>query len=203
MEDWQELIDSGLLDLYVLGETNAEENLYIEKMSALHPEIQREINEIGIALEKYALNHAIQPDPIIKPFLLATIDYTTRLKAGEPVSLAPTLNEHASAKDYQQWLERPDMVLPADFEDVHARILSYTPEAITAIVWIKEMAPQEVHDQEYERFLILEGTCSIYIEDQIYHLNPGDYLQIPLHSKHHVIVTSEKPCKVILQRVAA
>lgn len=152
MEDWQELIDSGLLDLYVLGETNAEENLYIEKMSALHPEIQREINEIGIALEKYALNHAIQPDPIIKPFLLATIDYTTRLKAGEPVSLAPTLNEHASAKDYQQWLERPDMVLPADFEDVHARILSYTPEAITAIVWIKEMAPQEVHDQEYERF---------------------------------------------------
>lgn len=203
MEDWQELIDSGLLDLYVLGETNAEENLYIEKMSALHPEIQQEINEIGIALEKHALNHAIQPDPIIKPFLLATIDYTTRLKAGEPVSLAPTLNEHASAKDYQQWLERPDMVLPADFEDVHARILSYTPEAITAIVWIKAMAPQEVHDQEYERFLILEGTCSIYIEDQVYHLNPGDYLQIPLHSKHHVMVTSEKPCKVILQRVAA
>jgi len=203
MKKWQELIDSGLLDLHVLGETTAEESLYLESLAEMYPEIRKELDEISLALEKYAFQHAVQPDPIVKPFLLATIDFSDRVKAGEVIIPAPLLNEQSSAKDYMQWIDRNDMKLPHDFEDVYAKIISYTPEVITAIVWIREMAPQETHDKEYERFLILEGTCDIYISDRIYQLVPGDYLQIPLHQQHHVLVTSEKPCKVILQRVAA
>lgn len=203
MKKWQELINSGLLDLYVLGETTVEENLYIEGLSEMHPEIRQEIEAIGLTLEKYALRHAIQPDPIIKPFLLATIDFSDRVKSGEVIVPAPLLGEQSSSKDYQQWIDRIDMALKEDFEDVYAKIISYTPEVITAVVWIREMAPQEIHEREYERFLILEGTCEIHISDKIYELVPGDYLQIPLHQPHHVLVTSEKPCKVILQRVAA
>ncbi|TDQ11207.1 cupin domain-containing protein [Pedobacter metabolipauper] len=203
MEDLQELIETGLLELYVLGDTNEQDNLLIEKIGAANPQLWAEVDAIGLALEKYALDNGIVSNPIILPFLMATIDFSDRMQAGETPVIAPILHEGAVAADYQQFLERKDMIMPDNFKDVFARILSYTPEAITAIVWISQMAPQEVHDHEYERFLILEGTCDIHIEEDIFHLVPGDYLQIPLHKSHHVMVTSKIPCKVILQRVAA
>jgi mannose-6-phosphate isomerase-like protein (cupin superfamily) len=95
------------------------------------------------------------------------------------------------------------MVLPAENEGVFARIIGYTPEVITAIVWLKDYAPAEVHHNEYERFLIVEGSCDIFIGDEMHQLSPGDYLQIPLFADHRVVITSSIPCKVILQRVAA
>ncbi|MGY4385071.1 mannose-6-phosphate isomerase-like protein (cupin superfamily) [Pedobacter sp. UYP24] len=203
MKDWKEVIDSGLLELYVLNETTAEQNSTIELLASVHPEIHKEIVAIEVALEKFALSYSIDPDPIIRPFLLATIDYSTRIKSGETIAIAPLLDENSKPEDYGEWLIRDDMRAPADFEDVFAKVMSYTPEAISAIVWVRSMAPQEVHDHEYERFLILEGSCDIYVEQEAFSLIAGDYFQIPLHKKHHVQVTSKFPCKVILQRVAA
>lgn len=203
MATLQELIDSGLLDLYVLGHTTEAENFVVEQAIELYPEVKREINAISLALEQFAMVHAVEPDPIIRPFLLATIDFSDRMKSGEEMTIAPLLHENSVAEDYKTWLERKDMVAPAPADDVFAKILSYTPEAITAIVWLKTLAPQEVHDHEFERFLILEGTCIIQVEAEAYQLVPGDYFQIPLHKSHQVIVTSDYPCKVILQRVAA
>ena len=199
----EELLSSGLLELYVLGETELHENTLIEEMASTYPEILEEITAIEIALENYAVSNAITPDPIIKPFLLATLDYIDRMKAGEIFEAPPLLNDNSTIAEYLPWLERPDMVIPQDFDEVYAKILNHNEQGITAIAWIKSMAPQEVHDHEYERFLIVEGTCSIHIEEEVYHLQPGDYLGIPLHKKHHVLVTSQAPCKVILQRIAA
>lgn len=203
MDIYKEFIESGILELYVMDLTTADENKSVADMAALYPEVRQEINEISLAMERYALENTVEPDPIVKPFLMATIDYTDRLKNGEAASVAPLLSETSKADDYTAWLERADMVLPEDFEGVHAKIISYTPEALTAIVWLKHMAPQEVHDNEYEKFLVLEGTCDIVIGEDINSLKAGDYLCIPLHQNHHVLVTSAEPCKVILQRVAA
>ena len=65
------------------------------------------------------------------------------------------------------------------------------------------MTSPEIHTKEYERFLIIEGTCDIKIGDDVFHLKAGDYKEIPLFIEHSLIVTSDIPCKVILQRVAA
>jgi mannose-6-phosphate isomerase-like protein (cupin superfamily) len=203
MKDWKELLSSGMLELYVLGETTAEEDALISVFVLESPEIRQEIDQISLALERYALSHAVKPDPIVKPFLLATMDYMDRMQGGEIFSVPPVLNENSRLTDYKEWLDRSDMVLPIEFEDLHAKILSHTPEILTAIVWIKHMAPQEVHDHEFEKFLIVEGACEIHIETDIHQLFPGDYLSIPLYKKHHVLVTSDIPCKVILQRLAA
>ena len=69
--------------------------------------------------------------------------------------------------------------------------------------WLKDYAPQEVHDDEHEKFLIIEGTCDIIVGNEINQLVAGDYFAIPLHKNHIIKVTSSQPCKVILQRVAA
>jgi len=204
MNNCDEFIASGLLELYVLEHTTAEEDILVKEMLALYPDIiAKEIREICAVFERIADENKLVPDPIIKPFLVARIDYMERMIAGEPLSSPPELSVTSKVSDYNEWITRPDMVLPELADNVYAKILSATPGMICAIVWIKEMAPQEVHNDEYERFLILEGTCDILVEENCYSLKPGDYFQIPLHKDHTVRITSFIPCKVILQRVAA
>ena len=203
MESLKSFIESGILETYVMGDTTGEEAKLVEQMAQSFKEVKDEIEAITDALESYALSNPVAPEPTIKPFLLATIDYTERLKAGEMPTFPPELNESSRVSDYDAWLGREDMDLPPDFTDFHAKLIGYTPAAVTAIVWIKSMAPQEVHDHEYEKFLVVQGTCDITIEEEVHHLVAGDYLAIPLYKKHHVIVTSSIPCKVILQRIAA
>ena len=202
MTTGNDYINSGILEQYVLGATTLAESMEVEQMAASDPAIRMEIAAIHEALETYAMQKPVAPDPMLKPFLMATIDYTERLKSGEPVSHPPALNENSTVEDYASWLNRPDMTTP-DPEDMYAKIIGYTPESITAIVWIKDYAPQEVHDHEYEKFLIVEGTCNIIVGDEVNELVPGDYFAIPLHKKHLVKVTSSITCKVILQRIAA
>ena len=198
----KEYINSGILENYVLGITSNSETKQVELMAAADPAIKHQIEMINETLEAYAIEHAIEPNPVIKPFLLATIDYTERLKNGEQVSVPPILNEKSTKADYAEWLNRSDMTA-TETSDIFAKIIGYTPEAITAIVWLKDYAPHEVHDHEYERFLIIEGTCNIIVGDEVNELAAGDYFAIPLYKKHMIKVTSSTPCKVILQRVAA
>jgi len=203
MNNWQKLVSTGILELYVLGETSSSENEMIGDLAIAHPEIRQEIEEIELAMERYAMAHAVAPDPIVKPLMMATIDYMDRAQNGEAFITPPLLSETSKPADFAQWLNREDMVLPEDTDDVYAKIICANEQMMTAIAWIKQMAPQEVHDHEHEKFLILEGTCNIYVEDTMVSLGAGDYFAIPLHKKHHVVVTSAQPCKAILQRVAA
>jgi mannose-6-phosphate isomerase-like protein (cupin superfamily) len=196
-------IESGILEIYVLGLASKEESEDVEKMAASYPEIKKEILEIGIALEKYAEKNGVNPHPAIQPLLMATIDYTERLESGEPQSFPPVLNGNSRIEDYNEWLTRKDMIAPSEYEEIYAKIIGYTPEVTSAIVWIKNMTPDEVHSDEFEKFLIIEGTCDITVGEKINHLKAGDYFAIPLHENHQVKVTSTIPCKVILQRVAA
>lgn len=198
----KEYIESGILEQYILGIANDDECKQVELLAATDMAIRHEIQTISLAMEAYAMAHAVEPNPVIKPFLLATIDYTERLKNGEPSTEPPLLHQNSNVTDYAGWLKRSDMTAPGTAE-IFAKIIGYTPQAITAIVWLKSYAPHEVHDDEFERFLIVEGTCDIIVENEVNKLGPGDYFAIPLHKKHMVKVTSDIPCKVILQRVAA
>jgi mannose-6-phosphate isomerase-like protein (cupin superfamily) len=200
----KEFIDSGILEKYVMGMASHSERDEVEMMAAADPLIRQEIDEISEGLEKYALDHAMQPSPVVKPLLMATIDYSERIKSGEPVTFPPVLNENSRPEDYASWLNRPDLNFSRPEEDnLFARIIGYTPEMTTAIVWIKHETPREIHHHEHERFLIIEGTCNILVGDKSNHLVPGDYFDIPLHEYHMVKVTSSIACKAILQRIAA
>lgn len=172
-------------------------------MMALHPEILDEVRAIEESLETYAQANAIQPHATVKPLLLATIDYMQRLGSGEAPVNPAILNEASTPSDFSEWISREDFQNPENVEDIHVKLIAATPQASTAIVWLKYMAPDEVHHDEHEKFLILEGTCNIIVDGKINSLKAGDYFQIPLHSDHRVEVTSSTPCKVVLQRVAA
>ncbi|MBL7912715.1 MAG: cupin domain-containing protein [Bacteroidia bacterium] len=203
MKNINEYINSGILEMYVLGLTSAEENGEVEKLAASHFEIAKEIEDISKALMIYSQTASPAIDPTVKPMIMATIDYTERIKAGEKPTVPPILNDNSKISDFAQWLNRQDMATPEDAEDIEIKIIGHQKNAMTAIVWIKDATPYEVHDHEYEKFLILEGACDIITDNKIYHMVAGDYFAVPLHMGHTVKVTSKIPCKVILQRIAA
>lgn len=200
----KEYMDSGILEKYVMGIASDSERTEVEMRVAADAEIRCEINVISDVLEQYAMSQAIPPGPIVKPFLMATIDYTERIKSGEAVSFPPALHADSKVEEYAPWLRRPELDFSGSQEDnLFAKIIGYTREMITAIVWIQEDTPLEIHDKELESFLIVEGTCNIHVGDKSTSLVPGDYFAIPLHEYHTVKVTSSIACKAILQRIAA
>ena len=203
MTDVSGFIESGILEMYVLGNTSPEEAREVEQMAAIHEDVRKEIEAISIALEKYAESNAVAPDPTIETFLMATIEYIERIKGGEAPTFPPVLHLGSKVADYAQWLDRYDLLPPAPVEDAYASIIGSTPEATTAIIWLKYGAPPETHTTEQEKFLVVEGTCDITIGNDVHNMSPGDVLIIPLHISHHVQVTSHQLCKIILQRVAA
>lgn len=198
-----EFIESGILELYVLGLASEDEKKQVELMSSLYDEVNREIEIISESLIAVAASNAPVPNATVKPLLMATIDYSQRIKNGEVPANPPILHEASIINDYSEWLNRMDMVLPEKHDDIFVKLIAQTPKAISAIVWIKHETPAEVHGIEHEKFLIIEGTCNIIIDGKTHSMKAGDYMSIPLHASHVVKVTSKIPCKVILQRVAA
>lgn len=199
----EEFINSGILELYVMGSATPEEIAEVEQMANDYPEVRDELASISLALETYANQSSVEPDVTVRPFLMATIDYTERLKNGEVPQLIPMLNSNSKVSDYSMWIDRTDMVTSETFSEYEAKIIGYTPQAITAIVWIKNGVPEEKHDHELESLLILEGSCEIKFEDRTVSLKAGDFFTVPLTQKHSLKITSAIPCKAILQRVAA
>ncbi|MFD0765977.1 anti-sigma factor domain-containing protein [Mucilaginibacter lutimaris] len=70
MEDVKAYIESGILELYVLGDISATEKAQVEEMAAKHPEIVAEIAEIERSMELYAEEHAIEPSEHLRSRVL-------------------------------------------------------------------------------------------------------------------------------------
>ncbi len=199
--DRNEILRSGLLELYAMGCLEGADLNMVEKALSSDPLIAEEVKKIEEGLFQYAQAHAVTPPITVKPLLLATIDYMERLKSGEVPGHPPTLNARSEIKDFESWLSHDN--LPDNYDAIHARIIAYEPDKVTSIIWLRYGAPPEIHSTEYEKFLILEGNCEITLGTDVHPLKAGDYFQIPLHVTHSVKVTSAIPCKLILQRVKA
>lgn len=203
MNTIENYINSGILELYVLGMTTEEESIEITELALTNEEIRNEIENIETTLIHGSENEISNLSPAVKEWVMATIDFTERISNGEVIENVPLLNKDSKIEDFNTWLNRDNMQAPDEFDALHAKIIAATPEAKTLIVWLKYGAPPEEHTNELEHFLIVEGTCDITIGDKVHSLVPGDYLSIPMYVDHNVKVTSETPCKVILQRIAA
>lgn len=203
MSDIKEYIDSGVLEMYVLGIASEEEAAHIAQLRLSHPEVEEEIRLIEESLEAFALASTQQPPITAKPFTLAIINYIERLQAGETPSNPPIITAASKPSDYSVWLDRSDLQLPEDYNGMHAWVIGHNDQATTAIAWISDMAPEEVHESDYEKFLILEGSCAVHTAQGVQHFHEGDVLIIEPGIVHTIKITSDIPCKVILQRHAA
>ncbi len=74
MEDVNAYIESGILELYVLGQLSALEIAEVEAMAAKHPEVKAELSAIEIALETYALENSITTSEELELRILSQFD---------------------------------------------------------------------------------------------------------------------------------
>lgn len=70
MEDLKAYIESGILELYAMGDLSPGERQEVEFMLAKHPELLTELTEIEKSLEVYAEHHAIEPADYLRARIL-------------------------------------------------------------------------------------------------------------------------------------
>ncbi|RYY36529.1 MAG: anti-sigma factor [Sphingobacteriaceae bacterium] len=73
MEEVKAYIESGILELYVLGDLSLDERLQVEGMALKHPEVKAELGEIEAALEQYATIQAVEPNQKMQDRVLNTM----------------------------------------------------------------------------------------------------------------------------------
>jgi anti-sigma-K factor RskA len=73
VEERKAYIESGILELYVLGQLTAQEQAEVEAMAAQYPEVKQEIDAIELAMEQYAVAQAVQPAEGLDQKILARI----------------------------------------------------------------------------------------------------------------------------------
>ncbi|MDQ6814448.1 MAG: hypothetical protein M3040_11970, partial [Bacteroidota bacterium] len=67
-------IQSGLIESYVLGLTDAEETAQVETMRESHPQIEDAINSFSLSLEQKAFENAIPPPAGLKAKVFAQLN---------------------------------------------------------------------------------------------------------------------------------
>lgn len=180
----KEYINSGILEQFCLGSLTKSEQETVITMCSVHPEVKAELAEIELALECVATTTTIKPKPALKQQILDIIAINEVITLD---NLPPT----DRYSDYQAWLKAVEHLIPAQpFEDFFAYPLHYNDKIEQTLVVTKLGVPKETHEDVIESFFILEGSCTCKVGRYTYTLNAGDFLEIPLHEEHDVILTS-------------
>jgi mannose-6-phosphate isomerase-like protein (cupin superfamily) len=201
-KDPKAIIASTLLIDYVLGECSEAERREVEMASIYFPEVAAELD----ALRR--LDAALVVCGSVTPPASAKARFTTFLEVSEiPADgwslIMPSLTPASKPENFASWLDRvkPTSINPE--QNLNVIPLEADKAMLTLFVVVKEGLDEEVHLDSIERFLVLEGSCYIEMADETIYLSQGEYFSVPKFTPHKVIVTSEIPCKLIVQQVAA
>ena len=126
MENLKAYIESGVLELYVLGDLSPEETLQVEEMASQNPEVRDEIAAIEQAMEQYAMQNAVEP----------SADIETRLF--EKLGLSE-VEENLNVQSEPLYTEEPK-IIRLDGSDAKVRTLRYALVACIALLVVSTAA---------------------------------------------------------------
>lgn len=135
MEEAKAYIETGILELYVLGHLNAQEQREAEEMAAKYPAIKEEITAIEIAMEQYAIKHAIEPSK--------GLDKQIFEKIAVPVQETQVQNETTSTPVHEAKIVQ----LSADHAASTIRTLRYSLVACVGLLVVSVAALYATHDK--------------------------------------------------------
>ncbi len=194
----KEFIASGVIETYCLGFASNEENHLVERMAAMHPEVQQELEEVRTSLEKILKSSEIKPARAIKTAVMTSIYSQQAVLKPVFVPLMDTLPAFASieASAIANQLKWPT----ESFENIHVQELPSTPEIVNFAVWVKHGHEEEMHTDRIEFIAVLEGSCEMVMENKRTAYVKGDIIRIPINVPHYAVITSEQPMFALVQR---
>ena len=183
--DVKAYMERGNLEQYCMELLNSDLGNEISFLRLVHPEINQELEEIEITLEKLAQSAAITPNANLKNKILAKLDF-----AGDTIDL-DHLPPTTAYSNYKSWLAAVEHLIPAEpFDDFFAHPLQQTDRIAQTLVITRLNVPEELHEVVSESFFILKGTCTCTVGKDSFTLNAGDYLDIPLYTNHDIRIDS-------------
>ncbi len=196
----QEYIESGIVLDYSLGLLTGQEKLDFEQALNLFPELIEEFKAIQEGLEKYASAYSNMPLPATKGKVMNALENLLLEKQMDLTKL-PVINRFS---DHKAWMAALAPLLPNKVEgEPFMHVLTATDSITQVLVMSATDIPDEVHEDVWESFIILDGECECYIgTDRVVRLTAGGYLEIPMHEHHDVKIIS-KYVVGIMQRIAA
>lgn len=95
MENLKAFIESGVLELYVLGDLSPEETLRVKELASQHQEVRDELAAIEYAMEEFAMQNAVQPSEDVEAKLFQklgiNIDEETNSVSDLPLQAEPKI----------------------------------------------------------------------------------------------------------------
>jgi len=191
-------INSGILEEYCLGTLAAAERTHVEAAASMYEEVRNEIRSIQDTLSIYVAKAAIWPGWELQDPIWGTLENIEKEKALDLNNL-PLINKYT---DYGNWKKMVRPLMPINVPDERiVEVLRHTPEVTQVLIISRTDVEDEVHVHEHESFIVLEGECECNIEGQLVRLGPGGYIEIPLHTHHHVKALTPYVI-AIMQRIA-
>ena len=88
MKDLKTYLESGILELYVLGDLSSEEIREVEDSIARYPDVKAEVEAIENALQAYAIANAVQPSEAVRDRILNSIGSSKTITPFVPIHTA-------------------------------------------------------------------------------------------------------------------
>jgi mannose-6-phosphate isomerase-like protein (cupin superfamily) len=194
----QDYIETGILEQYCLCILADDQMREVDALRNRYPEIGAGIRDIEASLEQYAGSSALEPPPELEGRIWDTLQNLNKERLMD-LSDLPVINRFT---DHNAWLGivRP-LITPEPAKDRVVHVLRESDKIIQMLVISKTHFEDEVHVQEHESFIILEGECECTVGDKVFRLRPGGYTEIPLHTSHDVRVLTPY-VTAIVQRIA-
>ncbi|WP_293788251.1 anti-sigma factor [uncultured Pedobacter sp.] len=126
MENLKAYIESGVLELYVLGDLSPEETSRVEEIASQYPEVRDEIAAIEQAMEQYAMQNAVQPSADIETRLFEKLGLN-KVEEQVDVPSQPIYTEEAR-------------IVRLDGSDGKLRTLRYALVACVALLIVSTVA---------------------------------------------------------------
>jgi len=100
--DTKAYIQSGIIESYVLGLTDAHETSEVELLCTQYPEIKKAVDDFALSLEKNAFANAVTPPADVKTKLMAALGNEFENDKAAPVIPFHT-NENGAAPSVKMW----------------------------------------------------------------------------------------------------
>lgn len=194
MSDLKQFMESGILEMYVLGRVSAAEQSEVLTMAQKYTAVKEELDLIERTLEDYAFQRAEPPGPADKLLVAALIAYREKYRNDPLPVQPPLLSQQSAPADFIPWLTNS----PSRTE---MEVIGHTADLTTAIVRLSGTPTGLMFTEEEERVLLLEGSCLVTLEGKAQLLRPGALLFIPARTSRMFSVLPGEPCSFILQQV--
>jgi mannose-6-phosphate isomerase-like protein (cupin superfamily) len=194
----QEYLQSNQLDTYCLGLLGPAEAKEVERLAATYPSIRAELDRLRQAMADDALARPVMPRPELKSRIMLALSQLDQTPAFDLNEL-PLINAYSNVNQWQRTVA--SIQPPPTYRNLFGHILRQDAQIEQFLLWVKQSIKSEVHHNEQESFLILEGSCECSFGGELVQLTVGDYLDVPIDLEHTVRVMSNTPVKAIIQRL--